>query len=222
MEATLRDGSRESAYISSRGSRLLARALVVVGIGVAVAGVVYAGLGAAEASDTVTVPISIADRNDDALSTVQVSVDDVAVPEGARLEAVQGGLQLVDENGASAWAGFLARGDAALLGLAFAACALLVAPVITSVASGEPFRKGNAVRIAWTGMVVGVVGMLAPTLPHLAALGVMTSFDGLGDNPLAVVVTPSVVPVGIAALILIVAEAFRRGTQINDDVAGLV
>ena len=214
--------ARDATYIGPRSSRFIAHALVVVGLVAGVGGVAYAVNGATQAPATVTVPVSIETSDGGTLDNVPVSVDDVVVPEGTQLQAGEGGLQLVDRTGASRWAGFLARGDAALLGIGFAACALLVAPVISAVAAGDPFRQGNAVRIAWTGMIVGVVGMLAPTLPHLAALDVMTSFDGSGENPLAVVLTPGLEPVGIAALILVVAEAFRRGTQISADVEGLV
>ena len=155
---------------------------------------------------------------------VPVSVEGVVVPDGARLQAGQHGLQLVAEAGkANRWTGFLARGDAALLGLGFGACALLLVPVVNAVAAGDPFRRTNAARIGWTGAIVGVVGMVAPMLPNFAALAVSTSLDAAkGGNPFAVAFGLDPMPIGIAALILVVAEAFRRGTQISADTAGLV
>ncbi|WP_407341731.1 DUF2975 domain-containing protein [Pengzhenrongella phosphoraccumulans] len=153
-----------------------------------------------------------------------MSVDGVVVPDGARLQVAPDGLQLVAEfTGASRWTGFLARGDAALMGLGIGACALLLVPVVNAVAAGDPFRRSNAARIGWTGAIVGVVGMVAPMLPSFAAITVMTSFDAAdGTNPFAVVFGASLAPIGIAALILVVAEAFRRGTQLSADTAGLV
>jgi len=158
------------------------------------------------------------------VNPVPVSVDDVVVPEGARLQVAEHGLQLVTDPGyASRWTGFLARGDAALVGLGIGACALLLAPVINAVAAGDPFRQGNAARIGWTGAIIGVVGMVAPVLPDVAASTVMTAFDAAdGANPFAVVFGLELAPVGVAALVFVVAEAFRRGTQISADTEGLV
>ena len=214
---------RDSEYVGPRTSRAIARLLLVAGAIAAVGGVAYAVNGATQAPATVTGPIGIEDA-DGPLRSVAVSVEDVVVPDGARLEVADDGLRLVTGAGyASRWTGFLARGDVALLGLGFGACALLVAPVVTAVAAGDPFRRSNAARIGWTGAIVGVVGMVAPVLPHLAALAVMTAFDdAAGANPFAVVFGVELAPVGVAALIFVVAEAFRRGAQISADTEGLV
>ncbi|WP_158274509.1 DUF2975 domain-containing protein [Cellulomonas sp. WB94] len=224
MKSKLSVTLRNTEYVGPRTSRAIARLLLLAGIVAAVGGVGYAVNGATQAPATVTVPISIEVPNGSPQSPTTVSVDDVVLPDGARLQAAEHGLQLVTEAGyASRWTGFLARGDAALLGLGFGACALLLAPVVNAVAAGDPFRRSNAARIGWTGAIVGVVGMLAPVLPNLAALAVMTSFDAASSaNPFAVVFGVEVAPLGIAALIFVVAEAFRRGTQISADTAGLV
>lgn len=224
MRTTLRMALRDAEYVGPRTSRAIARLLLLAGVVAAVGGVGYAVNGATQAPATVTVPISIETDSSTPPGPIPVSVDDVVVPDGARLQVDEHGLQLVTEAGhATRWTGFLARGDAALLGLGFGACALLLAPVVTAVAAGDPFRRSNAARIGWTGAIVGVVGMVAPMLPNLAALAVMTSFDAAGGaNPFAVVVGVDVAPIGIAALIFVVAEAFRRGTLISADTAGLV
>ena len=224
MKSTLRMTPRDSEYLGPRTSRTIARLLLFAGIVAAVGGVGYAVNGATHAPATVTVPISIEVENGRTQSPITVTIDDVVVPDGARLQVAENGLQLVTEPGyASRWTGFLARGDAALLGLGFGACALLLAPVVNAVAAGDPFRRSSAARIGWTGAIVGVVGMVAPILPNLAALAVITSFDATsGANPFAVGFAVEVAPIGIAALIFVVAEAFRRGTQISADTAGLV
>ena len=224
MRSMLRTAPRDSEYVGPQTTRAIASLLLFAGIVAAVGGVGYAVNGATQAPATVTVPISIEVENGPPLRPIPVSVDDVVVPDGSWLRAAEHGLQLVTEPGyASRWTGFLARGDAALLGLGFGACALLLAPVVNAVAAGDPFRRSNAARIGWTGAIVGVVGMVAPILPNLAALTVMASFDAAnGANPFAVVFDVQVVPIGIAALILVVAEAFRRGTEISADTAGLV
>lgn len=223
MRSTLLMTLRDSEYVGPRTSRAIARLLLLVGVVAAVGGVGYAINGATQAPATVTVPISIEDA-DGPLRQVAVSVEDVVVPDDARLRVADDGLRLVTgADHASRWTGFLARADVALLGLGFGACALLVAPVVTAVAAGDPFRRGNAARIGVTGAIIGVVGVVAPILPHLAAMAVMTSFDAAeGANPFAVVFGVEVAPIGVAALIFVVAEAFRRGAQISADTEGLV
>ncbi|RYV51354.1 DUF2975 domain-containing protein [Pengzhenrongella frigida] len=223
MKSMRRMALRDSEYVGPRTSRAIAGLLLVAGLVAAVGGVGYAINGATQAPESVTVPISIETADGVVRGPVPVNADGVVVPDGARLQAAEGGLQLVAEGGASRWTGFLARGDAALIGLAFGACALLLVPVVNAVAAGDPFRPGNAARIGWTGAIVGVVGMVAPALPNLAALAVYSGFDAAeGANPFAVVFGFGLAPIGIAALIFVLAEAFRRGTQISADTAGLV
>jgi len=224
MKSTLRMALRDSEYVGPRTSRAIAGLLLFAGLVAAVGGVGYAINGATQAPATVTVPINIEEDGRSLAGPVPVSADGVVVPDGARLQATDGGLQLVAEPAhASRWTGFLARGDTALIGLGFGACALLLAPVVNSVAAGDPFRRSNAARIGWTGGIVGVVGMIAPSLPYFAALTVFSGFDAAdGANPFAVGFVFDLAPVGLAALIFVVAEAFRRGTQISADAAGLV
>ena len=224
MKSTLRTALRDSEYVGPRTSRAIAGLLLLAGIVAAVGGVGYAVNGATQAPATVTVPISLEAVDGTPRGPIAVSVDDVVVPDGARLQVAENGLLLVaGPSRASRWTGFLARGDAALIGLGFGACALLLVPVVNAVAAGDPFRRSNAARIGWTGAIVGVVGMVAPMLPNFAALAVYTSFDATeGANPFAVVFGAGLAPIGVAALIFVVAEAFRRGTQISADTAGLV
>jgi hypothetical protein len=224
MRSTVRSALRGPGYVGPETSRIIARLLLLVGIVAAVGGVGYAVNGATQAPATVTVPISIETQDGITRGPVAVSVDDVVVPDGARIQAAPDGLQLVTGVGhASRWTGFLARGDAALVGLAFGACALLLAPVVNAVAAGDPFRRSNAARIGWAGAVIGVVGTLAPMLPDMAALAVMTSYDTAdGANPFAVQLGIGLAPIGVAALVFVVAEAFRRGTQLSADTEGLV
>lgn len=228
MRTSLRETLRDSAYVGPRTSRVIAGLLLLAGAVAAVGGVGYAIAGATNAPGGVAVPISL--EVDDGASgvvvpgPVQVRVDGVDLPDGARLQAPDDGLELVASPGqASRWTGFLARGDAALLGLGFGACALLLVPVVNAVAAGEPFRRGNAARIGGTAAIVGVVGMVAPALPQIAAIMLLDGLDLVGaENPFVVGFGFNLAPVGLAALIFVIAEAFRRGTQITADAAGLV
>jgi len=201
---------------------------MLVGVVAAAGGVGYAINGATQAPAMVAVPVSL-EVNDGAGGVVvpgpaQVQVDGVELPEDAFLQATDDGLQLVEVSGhVSRWTGFLARGDAALFGLGFGVCAVLLVPVVNSIAAGEPFRRGNAARMGWTAGIVALVGMLAPMLPEFASAMVL---DGLGlarpGSPFVIGFGFDLAPIGLSALIFLIAEAFRRGTQIAADAAGLV
>lgn len=221
-----RSWTAETVYVGPRTTELIAALLLLVGVVAAVGGVAYAVNGATQAPGTVSVPVGIEPPEwpgTGRSGPVYVEVDGVELPERTLLRTVDGGLVLVDANGVSRWIGFLARGDAALGGLAVGLCAVLLAPVVRSIAVGEPFRRGNAARIGGTAGTVLLAGMVAPLLPQLAGLAVL---DGLGlgraDDPFVLGFGFDLAPVAFSALLFVVAEAFRRGTQIADDAVGLV
>ena len=221
---TIRQHLARADYVGPRTTRVIAVLLLVVGGVATVGGLGYAINGATQAPATVLVPVSLAlEKAELAGGPVPVEVAGVHLPGSTRLEAADGGLMLVDNTGASRWTGFLARGDAALGGLAIGVCSLLLAPVLTSVAAGAPFRRGNAARLGATAGTIMVAGLVAPLLPQIAAMAVL---DRLGlvapGSPFVVGLSLDLAPFGVAALVLVLAEAFRRGTQIADDTAGLV
>jgi hypothetical protein len=224
--SALRQRLTDPVYVGPRTTRAIATLLLVVGAIAAVGGVAYAVNGATQAPGNVLVPVSLDLGLGEAGGSghpVPVEVAGVDLPDATRLQAVEDGMVLVDHTGGSRWTGFLARGDAALGGLAVGLCALLLAPVLTSLAAGEPFRRGNAARIGATAATILVAGTVAPLLPQAAALGVL---DRLGlatpGSPFVVGMTWDLAPLGVAALVFAVAEAFRRGAQIAEDTAGLV
>jgi Protein of unknown function (DUF2975) len=218
-----RGSARERVYVDPGTTRVIATLLLLAGVVAGVGGLAYAVNGATQAPGNVAVPVTV--RAGDAASgdPVTVGVDGVELPDGTRLDAADGRLTLVDSTGADRWTGFLARGDVAVGGLAFAVCAVLLAPVVRAVAGGEPFRRGNAARIGATAGTILVAGTTAPLLPQAAGLAVL---DRLGldasGSPFVVGMSLDLAPIGLAALVFVVAEAFRRGTQIADDTAGLV
>ncbi len=221
---TLRQRLTDPVYVGPRTTRVIATLLLVVGAVAAIGGVGYAVNGATQSPGNVHVPVSLfLDQGSPSGAPVAVDVAGVEPPDGTYLQAVDGGLVLVDSTGASRWTGFLARGDAALGGLAVGLCAVLLAPVLTSLAAGEPFWRGNAARIGATGATILVAGTVAPLLPQLAALGVLDRL-GLAEpgSPFVLGLALELAPLGFSALVLAVAEAFRRGSQIADDAVGLV
>ena len=218
-----RGRARERVYVDPGTTRVIATLLLLAGAVAGIGGLAYAVNGATQAPATVAVPVTVRVGDTAEGEPVRVGVEGVALPDGARLDAAEGALTLVDSTGADRWIGFLARGDTAVGGLAFALCAILLAPVVHAVAGAEPFRRGNAARIGATGATVLVAGMTAPLLPQAAGLAVLErlGLDRAG-SPFVIGMSLDLAPIGLAALVFVVAEAFRRGTQIADDTAGLV
>ncbi len=221
---SLRQRLTDPVYVGPRTTRVIATLLLLVGALAAVGGVGYAVNGATQAPGNVHVPVSMfLDQGNPSGAPVPVEVAGVELPDATYLQAVDGGLVLVDSTGASRWTGFLARGDSALGGLAVGLCAVLLAPVLTSLAAGEPFRRGNAARIGATAATILLAGTLAPLLPQVAALGVLDRLALVGpESPFVVGLQLELAPLGVSALVFAVAEAFRRGAQIADDAVGLV
>ncbi len=221
---SLRQRLTDPVYVGPRTTRVIAILLLLVGALAAVGGVGYAVNGATQAPGNVHVPVSMfLDQGNPSGAPVPVEVAGVELPDATYLQAVDGGLVLVDSTGASRWTGFLARGDSALGGLAVGLCAVLLAPVLTSLAAGEPFRRGNAARIGATAATILLAGTLAPLLPQIAALGVLDRLALVGpESPFVVGLQLELAPLGVSALVFAVAEAFRRGAQIADDAVGLV
>jgi hypothetical protein len=106
-----------------------------------------------------------------------------------------------------------------LEGLALAYGAYLLGLVLRTVEEGKPFDRANPRRLTALA-VVALIGGAAPPLLALAASAAVRAHVGLT----AEVGGPPVEVGGLAAfvLLLVVAYVFRRGTQLADDVEGLV
>ena len=211
--------TRESTYVTPSTVRGMSLLVWLAGIAAAVAGPVYAVNGATQAQAAVEVAVEL--RGD----AGPLAGAQAALPDGARLLPVDGGVWAE----LSAWDStvveqLLARGDAAVLGIAVGLGAWLLLPVLESVAAGRPFGSGNSRRLAWLAVVVAVAGSIGPLLPQFGALAVLDRLGLVGpDSPFVMGVTFSFVPVVVAAsLLLVLAEAFRQGERIDSDVEGLV
>jgi hypothetical protein len=211
--------ARESTYVKPSTVRGMSQLIGLVGLVAAVAGPVYAVNGATQAQAAVEVPVEL--RGDSGL----LAGAQAGLPAGVRLLPLDDGVwtQL------SAWDStvveqLLARGDAAVLGLAVGLGAWLLRPVLDSIAAGRPFGAGNSRRLAWLAMVVAVAGSIGPLLPQFGALAVLERLDLVGpDSPFVMGVTFWFLPVVVGGLLLLVlAEAFRQGERIDSDVEGLV
>jgi hypothetical protein len=116
----------------------------------------------------------------------------------------------------------LGRGDWLVRGIGLLVGALALRPVLLSICSGRPFARGNARRIAVVAGTVAVVGIVAPLLPEIAGQLVLERTGLARTGAFAAVPGVSPEQLLVAALVLVVAAAFRAGETMARDVDGLV
>ena len=210
--------TRTGSYVGPATIRTLSWLIALVGLVAAIAGPLYAVAGTARAGDAVTVTVELSAPG--AIEPPQVR----GLPAGAQVEALDGAQVQLSAPGATVLEQLLSRGDAALLGLAIGAAALLLRPVLSSVAAGRAFGGGNARRLAQLAAVVVLAGEVGPLLPQLAAIAVLDRLQLIEpDSPFLVQLRFSLGPVLLlGALLLVLAEAFRQGERLSSDVEGLV
>lgn len=206
----------------------LARMLVALGVLSALWGVVYTVNGITQAGATVKVPVTLTPVSTSGWGDVPVQVDGIVVPgwlAGARPD--EGTIGTADGRltlavwGSTAPEQVLRRAGVLVLGLGLLVAGFALHPVLESIAAGRPFVRGTARRIAVVAGCVAVVGTLAPVLPQVAGFLVLERIGLAGPRFLA---TPSVplAPLVVAALVLVVAAAFRAAERMSDELSGLV
>ncbi|MFC4497659.1 DUF2975 domain-containing protein [Streptomyces ovatisporus] len=230
-------------FASERLVRRLAGAVLWLGVIAGVAGVAHDINGMTQASAYVSVPVEVrttdglsvetsretragsqaplAAPDADARGVIRLNIADV--PEGSWLEAGTGETELRSW-GSTVAEQALARADSAVLGLCAFAGALLLRRLLLSIAEGDPFREGNAVRVAGLALLTAVGSLCMAATPALAS-GLVLERLGLdgADGPVAAsAFSLPQVPLFVALLLLALAEAFRRGTELAQDVDGLV
>ncbi len=92
--------------------------------------------------------------------------------------------------------------------------------VLNSLRDGDPFIRENADRMRRASLVVGVGGVAASGLMTLIAGWVIDHPDGVGFDPAFFPGVWYAVIVGI--VLAVVAEVFRRGADIREDLEGVV
>lgn len=181
-------------------------------LGIAVAGSVMSGLGrpVVDAATGAPLPASY-------ITKVTSNID---LPRGATHD----GLATLDLLFNDATMG--ERFTQALPGLVFAGLAIAVGwllfQLLRSTQSGEPFTMRNVRRIQTIALVVGVGGIVEQYAAGFAdSMVVLTR--GLPDTPsLFFGFSFSPGPVVAMLVIVLLAEVFRRGVALRDDVEGLV
>jgi hypothetical protein len=201
--------------------RLLAGGILLSGWLWAVIGVAYAVNGATQAGGYVVVPVRAEPPENRHWVTADATL--LSLPDSNLLRAEDQRWELMSWD-STVVEQLLTRADEALVGLAVLAGAMLLSPLLRSIAAGRPFQPSNARRIAAIAVLVAVIGTIAPQLPRLATHLVLNRIDMVGADWLVSATEPffALDPLLIAALLLVTAECFRHGAELADEVAGLV
>ncbi len=209
-----RDRRGRRPYASPALLRFLAAASLLVGLAAAFYGVAYAVNGATRAGAPVAVFVRISD-----LGRFQIRQ---ATSAGYWLQAGTGQVTL-HASGSTVAEWLASRGGGAVVGLCLGFGAVLLRRLLLSIGCGQPFRRGNAARIAGIAGLIAVATLAAGVLPYVAARLVLDRL-GLGGpgSPVIAHLAISPVPLLLALFLLAVAEAFRRGAELAEDADGLV
>lgn len=111
-----------------------------------------------------------------------------------------------------------------LLGaLGVAVGALLLRRIVSGIGRGRPFERAAVRAVGWLAVVVVVVGVAVPVLDDLATV-VALDRAGLVEpgSPFIAGVSVPFLPILVSLLALCLAEAWRRGAAMSDDLEGLV
>lgn len=97
--------------------------------------------------------------------------------------------------------------------------------VVRSLRAGDPFHRRNATRLTTAALIVLIGGLVASGVGAFSTLALSTDAqDALGHADWLVAAGSMVLlpPVALGMLLVCLAEFFRRGTELRDDVDGLV
>lgn len=208
-----------------------AMAVLWVGWVAAVVCLAYALNGITQAHGPVSVPVAVANSDPGVgESPSQLTLPGVEVENGWLGPAPIAGVRLAGVDGqvtltawGSTWAEqALARGDWVVGGIGLLVIAILLAPVLSSIARGEPFAPGNARRLVLVGTALAATALMVPALPAWAGWLVLerTGLVATGRFGLAGGLEP--LPLLTAALLVVLAGAFRVGERLARDTEGLV
>lgn len=112
-----------------------------------------------------------------------------------------------------------------LLPLVTTACiiagAVLLLRLLARAGRGEPFIAGSVRLLRMLAVVILAYGVLIPFLPTLT--GMMVAWPSSADGAVAGLLSPfSLLPLVVGLLVAALAECFRVGTRLRNDVEGLV
>lgn len=204
-------------YASPAYVGFLASLSLVVAVLVPIGSVAYALNAATRAGAEVVTPVFVRDAA--ALETALVTGP---VP-STRVLPVDDNQVVLRPTGATVAEQLLSRADAAAVGLCWGLGGLLLGRMLRAVARGEPLHHDNARRAAGIAALIVLGGLASDLLPVLGANVVLRRLELSGpDSPAHAMVVLDLGPAMVAALVLVLAEVFRRGHEDTRDAAGLV
>jgi hypothetical protein len=241
LDPTTSTRGHQRSFVSPGMIRRLAGFVLAVGVVAAVSGVAYAINGATHARGWVVVDVQVrpgavlevsGTTSAKAKETVLVEVDPFGdglrldlpgVPKSNWVEAAQPGTLKLSSWDSTVGENLLSRGGFAVSGLCIGVGAILLRRLLISIAEGRPFRPGNAARLAGMGGLLVLASLANDILPVLGSNLVLDRL-GLGgsSSPIFAEVVPSLDALLGVPILLALAEAFRRGTELAQDVEGLV
>ncbi len=98
---------------------------------------------------------------------------------------------------------------------------VLLYRVLGDIARGEPFARRNVTRLRLIAFAIALGWSAAGVTAAFVTLPILGAAD-IGDLPLASTWTIPVLPLGIGMVVALLAEAFKIGAGLRDDVDGLV
>lgn len=116
----------------------------------------------------------------------------------------------------------LTEAPAAVTALCTGLGALVLYQLLGTFRAGRPFERRNPRRLAVLAALVVGGGIGGQTLETLARLTVLDHVDATPDAPFQLAGTLSLTPVVLSVVLFALADAFRRGVRLTDDVQGLV
>lgn len=229
-------------YASPGMIRRLAGFVAIFGVVAAFSGVAYAVNGATHAKAYVVVDVQAragavlqapGTTPSKAAESVLVTVDPFGsdglrldlpgVPKTSWLEAAHTDSLKLRSWDSTVSENLLSRGGFAVSGLCFGVGALLLRRLLISIADGHPFRSGNAARLACIGGLLVLASLANDILPVLGSNLVLDRLGLTGpSSPVFAQVVPTLDTLLAVPILLALAEAFRRGTELAKDVEGLV
>lgn len=238
---TTKERRRVMRFTTPKMARFCATAGLVIGGLTALVSVLYAINGATQASGGVDVPVAVragaglaasGEAPDGTQSTVLIT-ETAPFSDGLRLDlpgVEQGSWLEVDTDSLTltSWGStipeqLLARGGFAVVGVCIGAGALSLRRLLLSIADGRPFDSANPARIATIAGLIVVASLASNILPTLGAELVLERLGfARADSPIFSEPNLSITSLLIAPILLALAEAFRRGTDLAREVEGLV
>ncbi len=98
--------------------------------------------------------------------------------------------------------------------------------VFRSLRVDQPFSRGNALRVTFIALTVFVGGAVWAAVDFASAFYLAThtfdAFGGAGSSPVTLSATFTAAPMLFGAVVAGLAEFFRRGAALSEDVDGLV